>query len=69
MAVYKFVWPTGYSAHMTVPQFESACKVAEQWGMTHTVTVEPMFGGDGCILIQVDDNMWIAVETDGYAHS
>jgi hypothetical protein len=68
MAVYKFVWPTGYSAHMTVPQFESACKVAERHNLISPVTVHPMFGGDGCILMQVGP-MWIGVETDGYAHS
>ena len=44
MPTYKFVWNSGYACHMTVPQYDTACLIAEQWGMTHTVTVDPVFG-------------------------
>lgn len=67
MLVYKFVWPTGYSAHMTTDQYESACKVAERNNLSSPVTVHPMFGGKA-IMVNVGQ-MWIGIEEDGYAHS
>jgi hypothetical protein len=53
---------------MTVPQFETACVIAEQWGMTHTVTVEPVFGVKDAIAIQTG-SMTIVVLPDGSSHS
>jgi len=49
MPTYRFVYPTGYSCHMTVPQYDQACRIAERFGMTHTVTVQPIFGVEGAI--------------------
>jgi hypothetical protein len=68
MPTYKFVWSTGYSAHMTVPQYDKACEIAERFGMTHTVTVQPVFGFPDEILINTG-TMWIAVLPDGSSHS
>ena len=68
MPTYRFVWPTGYAAHMTVPQYEQACVIAEQWGMTHTVEVQPVFGVKDAIGIHTG-SMFIAVLPDGSSHS
>lgn len=69
MRVYRFVWPTGYSAHMSVPQYERACEIAEQYDLTHTVEVHPVFGTEGeDIMIDVGD-FWIAVRHDGSSHT
>lgn len=68
MPTYRFVWPTGFSAHMTVPQYDKACLIAEQWGMTHTVTVQPVFGVKDAIGIHTG-SMYIAVLPDGSSHS
>lgn len=69
MRVYRFVWPTGYSAHMTVPQYEKACMIAEQYGLTHTVEVQPVFGSDGQEIMMNVGDLWIAVLPDGSSHS
>jgi hypothetical protein len=68
MSVYKFVWPTGYSAHMTVPQYEKACQIAERFDMTHTITVQPIFGIQDAIGIDTG-TIFIAVLPDGSSHS
>ena len=68
MPTYKFVWPTGYSAHMTVPQYDKACEIAQRFDLTHTVTVHPSFGAPDEILINTG-TMWIAVLPDGSSHS
>jgi hypothetical protein len=68
MPTYRFVWPTGYAAHMTVPQYERACVIAERFDMTHTVTVEPVFGMTDAIAINTG-SMYIAVLPDGSSHS
>ncbi len=68
MPTYKFVWGSGYSAHMTVPQYDKACLIAEQWGMTHTVTVDPVFGVKDAVGINTG-TMYIAVLPDGSSHS
>lgn len=41
MLVYRFIYPSGYSAHMSVPQYESACRVALKYQLSNTVVVEP----------------------------
>ena len=66
LLVYKFLWPSGYSAHMTTAQYESACKVARRQGLPPVVTVHG--GSDNCIMINAN-GMWIGVEKDGYAHT
>lgn len=68
MPTYRFVWPTGYSAHMTVPQYNKACDIAERFGMTHTVTVDPVFGIKDAVGINTG-TMYIAVLPDGSSHS
>jgi len=68
MPTYRFQWPTGYSAHMTVPQFDKACDIAERFGMTSTVTVSPVFGVKDAIGIDTG-TMFIAVLPDGSSHS
>lgn len=67
LLMYKFVWGSGYSAHMTTDQYESACRVAERHELSSTVTVHPMFGCKG-IMINTGA-MWIGIEEDGYAHT
>lgn len=69
MRVYRFVWPTGYSAHMTVPQYEKACMIAEQYGLTHTVEVQLVFGSDGKEIMMNVGEFWIAVLPDGSSHT
>lgn len=68
MLAYRFQFSNGYSAHMTVPQYEKACQIANQWGLTHTVIVEPVFGMQGSYMINTG-SMWIAVLPDGSSHS
>jgi hypothetical protein len=66
MLVYKFLWPSGFSAHMTTDQYESACKVALRQNLPTVLTVHP--GCDDSVMINAN-GMWIGVETDGYAHT
>ena len=68
MPVYRFVWGSGYAAHMTVPQYDQACMIAERFGMTHTVTVQPIFGIKDAVGIDTG-TMFIAVLPDGSSHS
>ncbi len=68
MPTYRFVYPTGYSCHMTVPQYEQACRIADRFGMCHTVTVQPIFGVEGAIGFHTG-TMFIAVMADGSSHS
>jgi hypothetical protein len=66
--MYKFIYPTGDTPGLTDAQTLALTKVAERWDLTNTVTVEPMFGGDGAVVVNVG-SMWLAVEPDGYTHS
>lgn len=68
MPTYRFQFWNGYSAHMTIPQYEKACLIAQQWGLTHNVTVEPVFGMEGAYMINTG-SMHIAVLPDGSSHS
>lgn len=68
MPTYRFVWNTGYAAHMTVPQYDKACDIAERFGMLNTVTVTPVFGMKDAIGINTG-TMYIAVLPDGSSHS
>ena len=65
---YRFVYPTGDVAQLAAPQLDSLKDVATRWNLTQTVEVQPMFGGDGAVLVNVG-SMWLAVETDGHTHS
>ena len=65
---YRFVYPTCEEASLTHDQRTALERVAERWEMTTTVEVEPMFGGDGAVIVNVG-TMWLAVEQDGYTHS
>jgi len=68
MSIFKFVWREGYSAHMTVPQYDKACMIAEQWNLPHTVIVHPVFGIKDAVGIHTG-SMYIAVLPDGSSHS
>ena len=68
MLTYRFQYYNGFSAHMTVPQYEKACLIAEQWGLTQTVIVEPVFGMKDAFMINTG-SMYIAVLPDGSSHS
>jgi hypothetical protein len=68
MPTFRFVWRTGYAAHMTVPQYDKACSIAERFGMTHTVTVDSIFGDPDAVGINTG-TMFIAVFPDGSSHS
>lgn len=68
MPTFRFIWPTGYSAHMTVPQYDKACAIAERFGMAHTIIVQPVFGMKDAIGINTG-TMFIAVLADGSSHS
>jgi hypothetical protein len=65
---YRFVYPTGDAATLTLDQLIAMVKVADRWQMTDTVEVSPMLGGDGALVVNVG-SMWLAVEPDGYTHS
>lgn len=69
MLAYRFQFANGYSAHMTVPQYEKACDIAHRWGLTQTVIVEPVFGSNGKEIMINTGSMWIAVLPDGSSHS
>lgn len=68
MPTYRFVWGSGYAAHMTVAQYEKACRIAQQWNLPHTVNVSPVFGLNDAIGIHTG-TMFIAVLADGSSHS
>ena len=68
MPTYRFRWATGYAAHMTVPQYDQACMIAERFGMTHTITVQPIFGIQEAVGIDTG-TMIIAVMPDGSSDS
>ena len=68
MLTYRFQYWNGFSAHMTVPQYERACQIAHQWGLTHNVTVQPVFGIKDAVGIHTG-SMFIAVLPDGSSHS
>jgi hypothetical protein len=68
MPTFRFVWPTGYAAHMTVAQYDKACDIAQRFNMAHTITVQPVFGDHDAIGIHTG-TMFIAVFPDGSSHS
>ena len=68
MPTYRFIWGSGYAAHMTVPQFDKACAIAERFNMPHTITVASPFGMDDAIAINTG-TMYIVVMPDGSSHS
>ena len=68
MLAYRFQWGNGYSAHMTVAQYEQACVIAKQWELPQTVTVQPVFMLKDAIAIQTG-SMTIVVLPDGSSHS
>jgi hypothetical protein len=65
---YRFTWPTGYSAHMTVPQYERACQISHDWSLPHNVEVSPVYGLKDAIGIHTGE-MLIVVLPDGSSHS
>ena len=66
--MYRFVYPTGWTASLTPAQFEALNGIAKQWNLTPTVEVQPMFRGDGAVVVNAG-SVYLAVETDGYVHS
>ena len=68
MLTFKFVYPTGYSCHMTVPQYEKACQIASRFEMCGTVVVSSVFGMKDAVGIDTG-SMFIAVLPDGSSHS
>lgn len=65
---YRFVYPNSDTATLTAPQTTALISVADRWQMTGTVEVQPLFGGDGAVIVNVG-SMWLVVETDGHTHS
>lgn len=65
---YRFVFPTYDAAVLTEAQRASLVKVADRFHMCETVEIQPMFGGDGAVIVNTG-SMWLAIETDGYTHS
>ena len=65
---YRFAYPDGVIANLTEPQREKAAAIAERFGMTHTVTVRPMFGVEGAICLDTG-TMDIGILTDGSSHT
>jgi hypothetical protein len=53
---------------MTVPQYEKACRIAQQWNMGHTIAVQPVFGLADAICLDTG-SMSIVVLADGSSHS
>ena len=69
MLTYRFQFSNGFVPQMTLPQYERACEIAHEWGLTHTVIVEPVFGSNGKEIMINTGSMWIAVLPDGSSHS
>ena len=59
----------------TRAQRESIARIAERWNADYQTvrrSIVPMFFGDGAVIvppISEVNSIWIAVETDGYAHT
>jgi hypothetical protein len=53
---------------MTVPQYEQACRIAQQWNLGGTVTVQPVFMQKDAVGIHTG-SMFIVVLPDGSSHS
>jgi hypothetical protein len=68
MLTYKFIWSTGYSAHMTLPQYEAMCMIAHQYDLPSTCYVHPGPVGSKTIMIKAE-GLWIGVEEDGWRHT
>ena len=68
MPTYRFVWPTHYACHMTVPQYDRACEIARDFNLPHNVVVQPVFMLNDAVMIDVG-SMKIVVLPDGSSHS
>jgi len=68
MHTYRFVYPTGYSVHMTHVQYDKACEIAYRFNLPHEVEICPVYGLPDSIGIQTDE-MFICVLPDGSSHS
>ena len=68
MHTYRFVYPTGYSCHMTHDQYDKACDIAHRFNLPHTVEVAPVFGLREAVGINTG-TMFICVLPDGSSHS
>lgn len=66
--VYKFIYPSCDPAVLTEEQRDTLTEIADLYGMTGTVEVSPIFGGDGAVFVDTG-TLLIGVETDGYAHT
>lgn len=67
MLTYRFVWDNNWPCHMTVAQYEAACKVAHRFNLPYQIVVQPVLGTKA-ILIKAG-GMFIGVEEDGYTHT
>lgn len=67
--VYKFIYPNCDLAVLTDLQRVTLTRIADQYGMTSTVEVSPIYGvDDGAVFVDTG-TLLIGVETDGYAHT
>lgn len=66
---HRILWESGEPCTtLTDAQKKALQNIGERWALTETIKVSPMFGSDGCVMVDVGA-MWLGVETDGHTHS
>lgn len=63
-------YPSGAPAVLTAAQRKTLEKLAEFHNIhTNPMVVHPVIAGDGAVMVQAQNGLWIGVETDGYSHT
>lgn len=66
----KIQYPKGQPANLTPEQRKKLKKLSEFHSIpTNPMIVHPIIKGDGAVMVQAQNGLWIAVETDGYSHT
>jgi hypothetical protein len=69
---YRIFWPTWKEAtEITEAQRTSIISIAERFGLTDSIVIEPEFGyhpDKGAVFLRTD-SMVFGIEPDGYAHT
>ena len=66
----QILFPTGEDAlpTLTPEQVESITHLVARKNLGPVITIEPLIGGDGCVITQVG-SYWCGIEKNGYCHT
>jgi hypothetical protein len=66
----KIHFPEGKPAKLTPAQRKSLKALANFHSIpTDPMVVHPVIGGQGAVMVQAQNGLWIGVESDGYSHT